>query len=482
MTQLTIQDEMLPSLCNLHFSHSPKIKEVEIDQEVLTRCVRVIGEGYEKLPATSPLPSSSSSPSPSPSPSPSLSPPSSPDLTQMKQWGAFLGHAIGDAICLCSEFQDKMQMSITYGAGFIFLPTLTSSSPPFSPGFQSVNDLLTAALLVSQFRFENGEIEDGLCLQYPFSSSLPPQTTISHSSSRSPFEYFLRDTHRIRWIPGDHSDDTDQMLLIGLSHFDPLSFAQHLLTWSKYGFPELGDRGGLGIGSTVMKVLQHPQFLRATMKENKSDGEEVIPALDQAAVEVYEASGGMAAANGAIMRTSILGICYYNQLEKAEELAIAFSRITHVDPRCVASCVVLVRVIALLIQGKNDYNQISEEGIKRGEIYLKKVSGESFLKDFFQHVQASSLQELELGNRRAIGYTFKALGASLYLLRSSLSYVDGMLALAREAGDADTNAACAGPVLGAKYGLSCIPVEWAIHHPHLHWLCCQIRDILGNVN
>ena len=40
-----------------------------------------------------------------------------------------------------------------------------------------------------------------------------------------------------------------------------LGFTQKMKTWSKEGFAELGDCGGMGIGRTTHRVLRHPQFL-----------------------------------------------------------------------------------------------------------------------------------------------------------------------------------------------------------------------------
>ena len=42
---------------------------------------------------------------------------------------------------------------------------------------------------------------------------------------------------------------------------DPMDYAGRLKKWSREGFKELGDMGGMGIGSTTHSVLRHPQFL-----------------------------------------------------------------------------------------------------------------------------------------------------------------------------------------------------------------------------
>ena len=42
---------------------------------------------------------------------------------------------------------------------------------------------------------------------------------------------------------------------------EPVDYALKLKTWSRNGFKELGDKTGMGMGSTTRKVLYHPQFL-----------------------------------------------------------------------------------------------------------------------------------------------------------------------------------------------------------------------------
>ena len=37
-------------------------------------------------------------------------------------------------------------------------------------------------------------------------------------------------------------------------------YGEKLMDWLYYGFPELGDHGGLGIGATTYKVFRHPAF------------------------------------------------------------------------------------------------------------------------------------------------------------------------------------------------------------------------------
>ena len=42
--------------------------------------------------------------------------------------------------------------------------------------------------------------------------------------------------------------------------FDTMLFGHKMLEWCNKGFPELGDTGGMGRGTTTTKVLQHRDF------------------------------------------------------------------------------------------------------------------------------------------------------------------------------------------------------------------------------
>ena len=41
---------------------------------------------------------------------------------------------------------------------------------------------------------------------------------------------------------------------------DDVDFGRKLERWSRKGFPELGDTGGLGIGLTTLNVIRNPNF------------------------------------------------------------------------------------------------------------------------------------------------------------------------------------------------------------------------------
>lgn len=105
---------------------------------------------------------------------------------------------------------------------------------------------------------------------------------------------------------------------------DDLDVARRLRYWTFNGFTELGDEAGAGLGVTVMSVVGNPKFTKSP---------------HEVAQKVYEKSKGRAAANGGVMRTSVLGIPHFHDSKKVIEQTVRICKLTHADPRCVASSI-----------------------------------------------------------------------------------------------------------------------------------------------
>eukprot|EP01127_Copromyxa_protea_P010567 TRINITY_DN2576_c0_g3_i1.p1 TRINITY_DN2576_c0_g3~~TRINITY_DN2576_c0_g3_i1.p1 ORF type:complete len:711 (-),score=90.68 TRINITY_DN2576_c0_g3_i1:365-2497(-) len=266
------------------------------------------------------------------------------DVVIDKIYGAIFGQAIGDAIGLATEFLNIKQASFYYGA--------------------------------------------------------------------EPVKYsdFLLDGHRRRWQRADFTDDTDQMLLI-LEQFlsfnekgkiDQPGYAETLLRWAYDGFIELGDSGGMGIGSTVKAVLAHPDFLN----DPKS-----------AATDVWSV-GFSAAANGAVMRTAITGIYKFWQENVVIQNTLDVCQVTHVDPRCQASCIAVAIAISEMLKGEDDFSAITRKALETSlpflepSVYMKlsnKMTSEKAHELSAQHIIElkkylhADIKELALGDGASIG-------------------------------------------------------------------------------
>ena len=93
------------------------------------------------------------------------------------------------------------------------------------------------------------------------------------------------------------------------------------------------------------------------------------------------------------------------------------------------------------------------------------ISGKTFSDErVFEYIDkaynASDIAELGLDVEPGIGYTLKTLSAALWCLFHSETFESGLLSVVNEGGDADTNAAVACAVLGAKFGFQSIPSKY----------------------
>lgn len=239
-----------------------------------------------------------------------------------------------------------------------------------------------------------------------------------------------QDYHRKRWNIGDWTDDTDMMLCIATAVIKDngvnyTSIAQNFEDWLN-GVP-------MGIGSHTFKVLTMDNYVEHPHEVSRL---------------IWELSGRNSAANGALMRTSIVGLLPNHVVESAENIC----KLTHYDPRCVGSCVIISSLIHALVFGKDipTYNEIAEIG-RRYDARIEEYLALSLNGD---------IKQLDLQNDNSMGYTLKTLAAALWAYWHAGSFQDGLLKVVRAGGDADTNSAVACAVLGAKFGFHSIPQEY----------------------
>lgn len=315
-----------------------------------------------------------------------------------------------------------------------------------------------------------------------------------------PYKYDLRE-----WKANDFSDDTDQMiLLLELmieKNLTQRTFAKKLFDWKNNGFPEIGDTVGCGIGGSTLNVINDGMFL-------------VSP--QQSAEYFWNGSGCSVSANGALMRCAILSFTH-NYLKVSEDIC----KVTHADPRCVASCLTLTHGIRSIMFKK--FKNIKKNSIAPGLKYLTKqtccpttdirgvpnnwVNKKYLYKngvrgkvqyDYAQELlevtaKSSDLKNLELNPDRGIGigYTYKCLGCALFAMdqvekynsrNEQLPYERLIKQIASFGGDADTNCIVAGAVFGAYLGFKELYKQ--VGHmidamPHSSWLMGKI-NVLDN--
>ncbi|KAJ7867283.1 ADP-ribosylglycohydrolase-domain-containing protein [Mycena leptocephala] len=274
----------------------------------------------------------------------------------------------------------------------------------------------------------------------------------------SPPETKLRnDPHRCRFESRAWTDDTDHTILMMLSYlrlreFSPADFAIRLRSWCEQGLRVL-DRPPMGLGKTVGSVVSSQSF-----------GSN--PAVT--ALRYWNDNGRKIAPNGSLMRTTPVGvICIHKTETETFAAAILMGAVTHADPRCALSVAIVSALVRALCRGEVA-NLVHVEGvIERAWAHFREtLPGHAELLDrqeFERHANAESLGALQLDSALEMGYTFRSAIVKLVMC----------------GGDADTNGAVAGALMGALYGYADLPTEWRDGMRHGEWyrgkimaLCC----------
>ncbi|KAF2759190.1 ADP-ribosylglycohydrolase [Pseudovirgaria hyperparasitica] len=332
-----------------------------------------------------------------------------------------------------------------------------------------------------------------------------------------PVTPLLGDSHRDRFPPRTWTDDTDHALLFLLTYLStptptPLSaplFAARLRRWTREGIRAL-SRPPLGTGNTIAGVVSSANYL--------SD-----PA--QVSREYWIRHGRRMAANGSLMRTHVIGVLGApGGEEEVWRVAAEVGVVTHADPRCVVACCVVGGLVRGLVRGtvvrEGDVDCLLERswawvrargeyadpraGEGEGDVLTDEQAARLLDKaEFDRHVYADTYAQLALDERRSMGYVYKCLGAAILALRLAMrgcaggynnDYDDNnnnkndndntnahlferiITDLVMQAGDADTNAAVAGALVGAWVGRAGLPAHWADGLVHGEWLVGKAEE------
>lgn len=243
------------------------------------------------------------------------------------------------------------------------------------------------------------------------------------------YSQIFQDNHRKRWKIGDWTDDTDMMLCIANSVIEDqgvnyLTIARHFKQWAN------GDP--MGIGSNTYKVLAIREYEEKPFEVSKM---------------VWEMSRRQSAANGGLMRTSVVGLFPKEVKRCAEDIC----QLTHYDPRCIGSCVIVSTLIHALVYGLPMLN--FEKMIDTGLEYDRQIA-------VYLRLAMDAGAVVQLMDDKHMGYTLVTLAVAMWEYWHAQSFEEGLLSVVNAGGDADTNAATACAILGAKYGFHSIPHEY----------------------
>jgi ADP-ribosyl-[dinitrogen reductase] hydrolase len=209
-------------------------------------------------------------------------------------------------------------------------------------------------------------------------------------------------------------------------------------------FVEWGRANGRGMGHLTSELLG--ELGRGT------------PVQD-AARKVYERMGGTSSAgNGAVMRCSPVALRWRNSGARLVEAARTSALVTHYDPLCEWSTIVVAVCVAVALAGEDiDHDELADA--------VEASESPAEVAEAIRFVRGRGLRDLELDDPMDMGYTLNAMQVGLWAFTKALDFEDTLVQVVDEGGDTDSNGAVAGAVMGARVGQSGVPQRWLANVP-----------------
>ena len=235
-----------------------------------------------------------------------------------------------------------------------------------------------------------------------------------------------------RLRPGEWTDDTSMALclaesLLDRGELDAVDQLRRYVLWSEEGYLSSNGRC-FDIGNTVASQLA--RFSRT--------GEAFDPHPDEES-----------AANGSLMRLAPVPIRWWRDPAKAAARAAESSKTTHPARRPTDACRVLGAMTAALIGG-TPADAVLDAGFWRcGDLHPA-----------IEAVAKGSWHGKRPPQIRGTGYCVDALEAAIWAVGGGVDFRHAVLRAANLGDDADTTAAIAGQLAGARWGASDIPPDW----------------------
>lgn len=233
--------------------------------------------------------------------------------------------------------------------------------------------------------------------------------------------------------PGSTTDETAMARnlmrsLVERGGFDPIDLVKRHLAWFRSDPPD--------VGTNIARVLRRV--------ERSEDASAVARA-------VWEERGPeVSAGNGSVMYCAPLGVAYANRPQRLFELAPALSALTHFDGRCRTAVLAVTLCVAALVRGEG-----AEYAAREALSAVEAHEGGEELEFLVEAV----------GGSRAIdgpdqGFCLFTAGVALQALVRGGDAEAELRRVVSLGGDADTNAAVAGALLGAREGVHGLPSVW----------------------
>jgi ADP-ribosyl-[dinitrogen reductase] hydrolase len=232
---------------------------------------------------------------------------------------------------------------------------------------------------------------------------------------------------------GEWTDDTSMALCLAESlkatgrpdgTFDAADLMRRFFNWWRFGYCSVTG-GCFDIGMATRSALYRFEI----------SGDPISGSTNE-----------YSAGNGSIMRLAPVVVRYHIDGQAALNAAHLQGITTHASPQCIGACALMTHVMLELARGTS--LDVALAGAP--------MSNDAAVED----IRAGSFA---LKHRDAIessGYVIHTLEAGLWAVHQSECFEEAVLLAANLGDDADTVAAVAGQLAGARWGLSGIPEKW----------------------
>jgi len=232
------------------------------------------------------------------------------------------------------------------------------------------------------------------------------------------------------WAPGEFTDDTQMAMALAEAilaeggEFNPERVWSHFVAWTK----QASD-----IGNTTSASLRGADY--------------------RTAAKLAHERLGYSDSNGSLMRIAPIGIAgvRWGQ-EKTMQIAREQSALTHHDLAACWSSAVAAELIRQLILGGTLESAL--------EVIVNQIQPE--VKEGFAKILSADWNPTGRSSD-SNGKAMVCLAQAVWAVRTTSSYEDAIVAAVDLGDDADTVAAVAGAIAGAKYGIQQIPARWVTY-------------------
>ncbi|MGK0362570.1 MAG: ADP-ribosyl-[dinitrogen reductase] hydrolase [Bradymonadia bacterium] len=221
-----------------------------------------------------------------------------------------------------------------------------------------------------------------------------------------------------------------------------------------------GQERAADLDGTMQAIAQRfVQWAKAPQGGHRAPGNACLAGCRALArgADWFAAGGAKAGGCGSVMRAYPFGLIFADDVERAEEWAVAHSKLTHGDPIALAACAAMaVGVVGCLNQ--HPVTRVLDAMIEAADRYSPRTA------DMMRRARTEALD----GTPSAVTFdrlrawaAHEAIAAAVFILtRHPEDFETAVLEGANTPGDSDSIATLAGALVGARVGLEGIPPRW----------------------